>query len=125
SGPFEMESAGSVQVDLRIAREAGPGQRTLLTGTTAVHEARVLVERFPYPLTLTGGTLAWEQDRVRIVTDDSSPGLTFTTPGGGRGVVTGQIERVPRGMRPGFDLHIEVENDAVNDLVYAAIPLVG
>lgn len=128
AGPFEAPG-GVIDLNLRLTREPGPGHPVLITGETRVRWARLIAKRFPYPIIITGGALKWDVDRVSIISDEAPHGLTFAAPGGGHGVITGYVGRTyrtpdePEPPQAAFDFSITVEDDGMNELVYAAIPL--
>lgn len=128
AGPFDAPG-GVIDLDLKLRREPGPGHPLLITGETRVRWARLIAERFPYPIIITGGSLMWDVDRVSIMNDETTPGLSFTAPGGGRGAITGYVARTyrtpesPEPPQAAFDFSITADDDAINELVYAAIPL--
>lgn len=121
--PFRL--GGTVDLDLRIQRPAGPDQETTITGSVNIDSVGLLYENLPYPLLITGGRLDWQADKIVIEPGEAGRGLPLITPGGGRGWVSGEVGLPSVGdrreVRP--RLTISVENDQVNDFVFAAIPL--
>ncbi|MCZ6612653.1 MAG: hypothetical protein O6941_08445 [Planctomycetota bacterium] len=123
AGPFEL--GGRVDLDLTIQRPRGPDQRTEITGTVTVHEAGVVYERFPYPIYVRGGILSLENEQIVIVSGEQGEGIPIVTPGGGRGMVTGEIRlhRTERGTYAEPDLAIDLSGDSLGELLYAAMPV--
>ncbi|MHC5023384.1 MAG: AsmA family protein, partial [Planctomycetota bacterium] len=88
----------------------------------------VLYEGFPYPVTISDGSVIWDADRLRLTSRDEvgeDAGITFVTPGGGEGTIRGEVAlKTVDGVTT---LHpsvmVDLENDRLNDLLYAAIPL--
>jgi len=123
AGPFQL--GGAVDFDLRIERPEGRHKRTITTGTVKIQSLGVIYERFPYPLSVLGGTLDWGEEAVVIVEDEAGRGLPFVTAGGARGMLTGRIDLARREgqtvLRP--DLTLTIAGDVVNESLYAAIPL--
>lgn len=115
AGPFDF--GGTIDLDLRIARQAGQNQRTVTTGMIDIRRGAFFQRNFPYPLKVAGGRIRWEPDRMVLLPppdqseanmgdragvagdpgsaaahNDGTPrGITFITAGGGRGVMTGEI----------------------------------
>ncbi len=122
AGAFEL--GGLVDLDLDISRAAG-AEGPRITGSVNVHRAGVVYGRFPYPVFVKGGTLKVSNDRVTISPENPRDGIAIATPGGGRGRVTGEVRlvRAPAGTRVEPDLEIDIRNDTLSDLLYAAMPL--
>lgn len=122
-GTFAL--GGSVDVDLDITRTPGRGVRTEVSGRLGLRNLGVLYDRFPYPFLIKQGAIDWAPDKAVIVTDEQSRGLEIVTPGGGRGLIRGHIDRPRidgrRSTRP--DLEISIDEDQVNPLMLAAIPM--
>jgi hypothetical protein len=125
AGAFEL--GGTIDLDLTIEREQGPGRKPEITGTIDVHRAGVVYMRFPYPIYVLGGSLAVEKDRVRIVPSKDGRGIPIATPGGGRGTVVGEVSLVETesGIRVKPALSVDLEGDQLSPLLYAAMPLTG
>lgn len=123
AGSFQL--GGVIDLELKINRAFGNDQPTTTTGAITVQQVGLLYKDFPYPLRITGGTLDWMMDRVRIVPDAQGKGLTLATPGGGHGTVTGElvIGEVGGSQHIAPNLNIAISDDTFNDAVYAAIPL--
>ncbi|MCP3902097.1 MAG: hypothetical protein GY715_00555 [Planctomycetes bacterium] len=116
---------GSVDLDLQLARAAGPDQPTLTTGAMRFESFGLVYERFPYPLHVSSGRLEWRQDRVVLVGQGARGGLPVVTAGGGRGELRGEIVVQQRdgNVRAVPDLELEVRADEVSDVLYASMPL--
>ncbi len=122
AGAFVL--GGLVDLDLDIERAAG-AEGPQITGRVNVQRAGVVYGRFPYPIYVRGGTLAVSNDRVIIEPDRPRDGISISTPGGGRGRVTGEVRLVrgPAGTRVEPDLEIDLRKDTLSDLLYAALPM--
>jgi hypothetical protein len=122
-GPIKL--GGNIHLDLHIHRNLGPDQPTMMTGMIEPDGVGVVFDRFPYPFTVVGGKLHWSPDRISIISDGRSNGLAIILPGGGRGVVTGKLDRPhiagTRRLHP--DLTFEIIGEPMNDLLAAVIPL--
>jgi hypothetical protein len=125
AGAFAL--GGTIDLDLIIEREQGVGRKPVITGTIDVHRAGAVYMRFPYPIYVLGGRLSVEKDRVRIVPSEHSRGIPIATPGGGRGTVVGEVELVQTeaGTQVKPALSVDLENDYLSELLYAAMPLTG
>ncbi len=120
AGPFAL--GGHVDLDLRIDRALGPDEESFVTGKMTIRDGGLLFERFPYPIIITGGIINWERDRIVVDQSESDAGLTFITPAGGLGQVTGEI-RFPIGTsRVEPQLVVEVVDDRISTSILAAIP---
>ncbi len=118
AGPFEL--GGVVDLDLKITREFGADRQTFITGGVTVQSAGVVFDRFPYPVRALGGELTVERDRITF-----NEGIPVLTPGGGRGVVRGELlmRRAPgEPMTIEPKLRATVADDKLNDALLAAIP---
>jgi hypothetical protein len=123
SGPFAL--GGVVDLDLRVHRDGGQGKRAAITGQVDIQRAQILYEKFPYPITVTGGSLDWQEDAVTIRMDGEWRGLALVSAGGGRGVLVGQLnfERDESGLVQGKPkLNLTMMGDAINPVLLAAIP---
>jgi len=107
-GPFPF--GGTVAVDLRIEQDLGKDAPLITTGTIAVDGNGVLLEAFNYPVVTGDGLIRLEDERIVL----EPPGIPFTTPGGGLGVVSGSID-IPRRQDPetgsrsrGFEPHLNI-----------------
>jgi len=120
-----FQLGGTLDLDLTLRRPRGPNQLPEMTGTIILHSIGLLYENFPYPISIAGGRLDWQDDKITIVPGLHGPRLPVTTPGGGKGWISGEIGLPTvdgrREVRP--HLTFEVAGDEVNELVYAAIPL--
>ena len=126
AGAFEV--GGVVDLALDIHRPPGRGERTVITGAVDVQRAGVVLDRFPYPVQVTGGRIEWHEDRLEIpapTSEDDVGGLRLVTPAGGAGLLAGAIhfERDGTTMRSRPDLRLVVRDDLVNDALLAALPL--
>ncbi|MHC5001663.1 MAG: hypothetical protein ACYTJ0_00930 [Planctomycetota bacterium] len=121
AGPFAP--GGRVDLRLNIAREAGTGKKTVITGRVDIDSARLVYRGFPYPVTIVGGSLDWQPDRIVIVPTPDATGLAVVTPGGGEGLISGQIG-FRRGPADGVPTRLEVSvmDDRINPLLIAAVP---
>ncbi|MCH8823778.1 MAG: hypothetical protein IH984_09755 [Planctomycetes bacterium] len=117
AGPFKL--GGLVDLDLMIQRPLGEDKRSTVTGNVLVHSAGVLYSRFPYPISVNQSTIVIERDRVSM-----GDGLKITTAGFGEGLVTGEVMlgSGDRDKRTRPNLHISVQGDELNELLFAAIP---
>ncbi|MHC4909073.1 MAG: hypothetical protein ACYTF9_05060 [Planctomycetota bacterium] len=117
-GPFEI--GGTVNLDLRLQREQGVGTPTTAEGTIEIERAGLLFERFPYPMTITGGSVTWSPEGIGI----DGEGLPLTTSGGGGGFVSGSIDLVERegGMAMVPRITVDIEEDRVTRTMIAAVP---
>lgn len=121
--PFKL--GGVVDLDLDVTREVGPGKRAIITGAVDVRKIGILYEKFPYPITITAGTLDWREDAVTIKSDGETRGLTLETAGGGRGVLSGKIALVRNadgGVEARPELKLALVGDHINPALLAAIP---
>lgn len=123
TGPFVL--GGMVDLDLRIERAAGRHQPTITTGAVSIQSAGLLYDHFPYPLRITGGKIDWQPNRIVIVPGSAGEGLSFVTPGGGRGSINGEVSFVRHdGQHMTIpNLQIAVADDEITDLIYTSIPL--
>ncbi|MHC5008527.1 MAG: hypothetical protein ACYTGF_14345, partial [Planctomycetota bacterium] len=123
AGAFRL--GGLVDLDLTVERPRGTDTKPQITGTIDVHRAGVVYRRFPYPIHVRGGTLAVEQNRVRIVSGPDGAGIPIATPGGGRGTVVGEVNLVQtaNGPRVKPALAVDLQGDYLSELLYAAMPL--
>lgn len=114
---------GVVDLDVNVKRPEGRGMRTTADGTITVRSADVVVNYFPYPFRVTGGSLKLSPEAIVI----AEPGLTAITCTGGSGLITGRVDMPQvdgkRSIRP--NLSISVAGDIVNDALLAAIPPTG
>jgi hypothetical protein len=123
AGPFKL--GGAVDLDLMIVRQPGPDGSIGITGTVTVDKAGIVYGRFPYPIYLLGGVLEVKKDRIVIADGPDGEGIPIATPGGGHGRVTGEVrlERTPHGPLVKPAILIDLHQDALSDLLYAAMPL--
>ena len=123
AGPFKL--GGTVDLDLMIDRLPGPEGTIDITGTVTVLKAGIVYGRFPYPIYVLGGVLEVQKDRVVIADGPDGEGMPIATPGGGHGRVTGEVilERTPQGPLVKPAILIDLHQDALSDLLYAAMPL--
>ncbi len=116
--PFQL--GGTVSLNLKVEREYGDIRHTHTGGTIGVQSIGIMYEQFPFPIRFTGGTLEWGREKIVVGGD----GLMFVAPGGGAGVVTGELilpaSRDLDAVRP--DLSIHVTDDQVHNSLYASIP---
>jgi len=122
AGPFVVGGMGDIE--LTLERPLGPQKDTSINGYITIASASMIFDRFPYPLR-GSGRLKWEPDRVSIDTSQDPAGMRFITPAGGVGHVSGSVafpksETGGRNIRP--DLEFVIDDDPVNDAVFAAIP---
>lgn len=115
----DFSPGGLINLSLSVDRPFGANQRTTTTGTVNVAHADFLYSGFPYPFRVSRGQLLLEEDRIRVVD------FLVTTPGGGTGLVSGEIAlpQVDGESTVAPNLEIEVVNDRINNLLLAAIPL--
>lgn len=122
AGVFEL--GGIVDLDVRILREVGPNQKTQLSGEIAIQRLDAIIRYFPYPFSIRGGVVRWGPDGAELVGKDGE-GLPVVTQGGGRGAISGRFLREQRDDESDYitpQVRIVVNDDSVNDLVYASIP---
>jgi hypothetical protein len=112
---------GTCRFDIRVHRPRGGGDLVETTGTISVQDAKVLCNRFPYPIDVQEGLIQLEDERIVLPKGH----WRFTTAGSGEGTIHGQV-RIPRG-RDGRDalpdLQLLVAHDRINPLLMAALPL--
>ncbi len=122
AGPFQL--GGSVNLELQVTRAAGEGEKASLDGRIDLRRVGLLADRFPYPITITGGTLDLSPKGVVIREGGSPEGASVTTPGGGTGWLTGRIDFVKGEGHVAWvpDLRLQILEDELNPLLYAAIP---
>ncbi len=123
AGPFKL--GGTVDLDLMIVRQPGPEGAVGITGTVTIDKAGLVYGRFPYPIYVLGGVLEVKKDRVVIADGPDGDGIPIATPGGGYGRVTGEVrlELTPQGPVVKPAILIDLHQDALSDLLYAAMPL--
>ncbi len=123
AGAFEL--GGRVDLNVNILRPYGPDQPTLLSGEVSVRRLDAIIQYFPYPFSIRGGVIRWHPDGAKLVGDDSGDGMPVITQGGGRGYISGDFTRDQlegRNDRITPNIDINVQDDLVSELVYAAIP---
>ncbi len=117
-------AGATVNIDLTVSRDVGPQQPTQIGGVIDILSGGLIYDRFPYPLRASAGRLIWGSDRVDIDPGPAGTGLSFVTPSGGIGLVSGSIAFPnvdgSRKVRP--DLTFAIEDDPANETVCAAIP---
>ena len=123
AGPFAL--GGKVDLDLTLERGTGPDDTLGITGTVTIQKAGIVYGRFAYPIYVMGGKLSVEKDRIVILDGPSGRGIPIATPGGGRGTVTGEVRfvRTAEGSRIEPAISIDIHQDSLSDLLYAAMPL--
>jgi len=121
--PFHL--GGLVGIDLRIEQGLGKDAPIRTTGTIEIEDIGVLPAAFPYPAITGRGVVRLEDERIVL----EGAGIPFTTPRGGRGVVSGAID-IPRGRDPvdgsrerGFEPHlsIRIPDDRPSPVLLATI----
>lgn len=126
----KFRPGGWCALDLRVRRDVGGGDMVETTGTITLHEAEALCEPLPYPIRVLGrdavgvarATITVEDQRIVLPEE----GLAIQLPGGGTGRIQGSIE-LPRDatgervVTPA--IRVTTENDAINQLLLAAIPV--
>jgi hypothetical protein len=122
-GPFEL--GGTIDLDLLIDRQPGPDSPIVITGEVTVHHAGIVYGRFAYPIYVGKGKLNVFADRIVIADQPGGKGINIATPGGGRGTVSGEIGIMftPQGPRVEPALSIDLHQDSLSELLYAAMPL--
>ncbi|NNF43586.1 MAG: hypothetical protein HKN62_11180 [Phycisphaerales bacterium] len=120
--PFAL--GGTVDLDLRIDRVQGEGNRAVTSGLITVQSVGILDERFPYPLRVDGGLLDWHADGIDVRLGPDGEGIPVRTPGGGRGELRGSINIVRTAAEPTLrpDFTLTVEDDRPNPLLIGAVP---
>ncbi|MFK7959402.1 MAG: hypothetical protein AB8G96_02675 [Phycisphaerales bacterium] len=115
----EAKLGGRVDLRLSIDREAGADQPTVTTGEIGLREVDVILDRFPYPVTIERGTLALAANQLLI--SDPGDGMPVRTAGGGTGSLSGGVSwGESGGVRP--DLHLEIIGDEIGPVLLAALP---
>ncbi len=117
--PFALGGQGAIKA--RILRAGGPDAALSVTGVVTIDRAGVLIDEFPFPLVVTGGSLTISEREVSLGTE----GLRASTLGGGLVRIGGRvlIEELPQGgtrIRPEIDFTGVA--DAISPLLLAAIP---
>lgn len=119
NGPFRLGGSGSMT--LRIHRPRQRGHPVAVEGPIDLMGVGGVFSRFPYPLFVERGRILLEDLAVIL----EEPGLQVATIDGGRGFITGRVD-LPRDGEGGRDVHPELElrvnGDAVNPILFAAIP---
>ncbi len=118
--PEDGTLQGTVDLRLRIDRTPGPGLNTTTSGEIDLSGVDVVLDRFPYPMRITEGTVRLERRSVEAIGPD---GLRVRTAGGGEGRLTGVV-RWTRGAEEPLEprLVLAVEDDRVSRSLLAAIP---
>ena len=119
AGPFTLGGHGRMR--LRVHRPRGIGIPVAVEGDIRLDDVGAIFNRFPYPLVVSEGAIRLEDLAVVL----EPPGLSLTTPAGGRGRLSGRIDlpRDGRGSRDVLpDLELTVTNDPLNPTLLAAIP---
>ena len=119
AGPFTLGGHGRMR--LRVHRPRGVGIPVAVEGDIRLDQVGAIFNRFPYPLVVSDGAIRLEDLAVVL----EPPGLSLTTPAGGRGRLSGRIDlpRDGRGSRDVLpDLELTVTNDPLNPTLLAAIP---
>lgn len=126
-GAFEL--GGRVSLNLRLEQGLGADAPLITTGTIGLTRSGVMLEGFPYPVTVLGGEILVEDESIGL---SGEHGLPFVTPGGGRGRITGVIgiPRTPRDPSSDEDpprrfeplLRVTVAEDRISPPLLAAIP---
>lgn len=126
----DFQPGGIVDLTINIFRPHGDKVKTTTTGTIAIQSGGILFQGFPYPVRIMGGTLDWKADRIDIGPSakhapDAGDGIEVLTLSGGRGTIGGSFDLSGSGSGRRFvpRLKVAVEDDAVGDRLYAAIPL--
>jgi hypothetical protein len=119
AGPFVL--GGIVDVELDIDREVGRSKPTYTTGIITIREANLVIDQFPYPMTIHAGTIQITREGA-ILRD-----WRGVSAGGGRVVIHGQVHTDKSGdsLRVLPDLTIGVLDDVVHPALIEAIPLAG
>lgn len=119
AGPFQLGGYGAI--DLRVHRPRGVGIPVAVEGSIRLNQVGGIFSRFPYPMTVTEGTIRLEDLAVIL----ESPGFKVTTCAGGQGRITGRVD-LPRDGRGSRDvlpeLKITIANDLLNPTLLAAVP---
>ena len=118
-GPFALGGHGRMR--LRVHRPRGVGIPVAVEGDIRLEDVGAIFNRFPYPLHVSDGAIRLEDLAVVL----EPPGLSLTTPAGGRGRLSGRIDlpRDGRGSRDVLpDLELTVTNDPLNPTLLASIP---
>ena len=117
------ELGGKCEFSIDVKRPRKGGSRVETTGWITVQDARVLCERFPYPITVKRGRIDLEDERIVL------PEATweFRTAAGGEGSIDGdvRIPRLDKGRDAFPNLRLRVVGDQITPSLLAAIPLEG
>lgn len=122
AGVFEL--GGRVDLDLNIQRGLGPKARTQVSGAVTIDRVDAVVRFFPYPFSIRGGSVQWDRDGAVLIGRGDAAGLEIVTQNGGRGIISGQFtaeRREDGSVRYWPELHIDVVDDWISELLYAAI----
>jgi hypothetical protein len=126
----DFEPGGVVDLNLNIFRPYGDNEKTTTSGTVTIQSGGILFQGFPYPIRVMGGTLNWKENQIEIGPPpnrqgETGAGLDVLTLNGGRGTIGGLFEVAGTGPNRQFvpRLQVNVNDDAISDGLYAAIPL--
>jgi len=119
TGPFEL--GGRVDLELDVTRPEGPDKRTRTTGRIGIRRAGLVVDRFPYPLTITEGAIDLRTDGVSV-REWRGVGA-----GGGVALIEGEIRTQHEGddLDVFPNLRVGLMDDILNPALIEAIPLAG
>lgn len=122
AGAFAL--GGSADIDFRVHRLQGPSMPVVVEGTLDLKQVGVVFDGFPYAVIATDGQLRVGPDVIEV----TPPGITITTPAGGRGRITGHVDLIDDGSggrtaHPRID--IIITNDVLTPALFAAVPPEG
>ena len=117
----EFSLGGLASIDLNVHRARGKDVQLIVEGTLDIQKVGTLFDQFPYPLIATHGQINLQDESIII----SEPGISFTTPTGGTGRISGRIDipRQPQGGRKTLpDISFLFTDDLINPVLLAAVP---
>ncbi|MCZ6837389.1 MAG: hypothetical protein O7G85_16560, partial [Planctomycetota bacterium] len=121
----QFEYGGMLDLTLHFDRPPGPDQSLVITGEADIDRIGVIHDNFPYPVTVEGGRITIEEDRIALHGLDDDPGLSILMAGGGQGFVSGEIRflRTDGKLEVRPELRLAVQGDTFSQLLYTSIPM--